>query len=225
MILLGGPGAGKGTQAKNINQKFNIPQISTGEMLQAVCKEPSEQGLAIKEAMNLGELVSDDIILQLVQQRIEQPDCENGFLFDGFPRTRAQANALVAENIHIDLVIEIDVKADEIIRRISGRRVHQASGRTYHVEFYPPKQPNIDDITGESLTQRSDDTEETVQKRLSLYHELTSPLRQFYEQWYKSDDANSPRFIKIDGNGSAAETRDLLFSALKNEANTCATLR
>jgi len=224
IILLGGPGAGKGTQATHITQKYNIPQISTGDMLRAVCKEPTEQGLAIKQAMNLGELVSDDIILQLVKQRIEKPDCANGFLFDGFPRTLAQANALVKEKVYIDTVIEIDVRDAEIIRRISGRRVHQASGRTYHIDFYPPKQPNIDDVTGEQLTQRLDDTEATIRNRLTVYHKQTSPLRQFYEQWYKSNDANAPRYIKINGNGSAADTRDSLFSALDDDSTTSGAL-
>jgi len=219
IILLGGPGAGKGTQAKHLTEKFNIPQISTGDMLRAVCKESTEQGLAIKQAMNSGELVSDEIILQLVKRRIKESDCANGFLFDGFPRTLAQADALVKEEVFIDMVIEIDVSDDEIIRRISGRRVHQPSGRTYHVDFYPPKQPDVDDVTGEQLTQRLDDTEATIRNRLEVYHNQTSPLRQFYEQWSKSDDSNAPGYVKIDGSGSAADTRDALFSALEGDSN------
>ena len=164
--------------------------------------------------------MSDEIILQLVKQRIEKSDCAKGFLFDGFPRTLDQADALVKEKVYIDTVIEIDVTDDEIIRRIGGRRVHQASGRTYHVDFYPPKEPNIDDVTGEALTQRLDDTEETIRNRLEVYHKQTSPLRQFYEQLSKSDDTNAPRYIKINGNGSAADTRDSLLSALEDDSNT-----
>lgn len=219
IILLGGPGAGKGTQASYITEKFGIPQISTGDMLRAACVEPTQQGLAIKQAMNSGELVSDDIILQLVKHRIEQSDCASGFLFDGFPRTMAQANALVEAKVKIDTVIEIVVKDDEIIKRISGRRVHQPSGRTYHIDFYPPKQANIDDVTGEQLTQRLDDTVETVRNRLSVYHEQTSPLRDFYEQWSKSDDASAPRYITINGDGSKTDARDAIFSALDIESS------
>ena len=209
IILLGGPGAGKGTQAAYITEKLGIPQISTGDMLRAESVAPTEQGLAIKQAMNSGELVSDGIILQLVKHRIEQSDCTNGFLFDGFPRTMAQANALVEAKVHIDTVIEIDVSDDEIIKRISGRRVHQPSGRIYHIDFYPPKQENIDDVTGEQLTQRLDDTVETVRNRLAVYHEQTAPLRDFYEQWSKSDDPVAPRYVKINGDGSKMSKRDV----------------
>jgi len=215
IILLGGPGAGKGTQAKFITEKFSIPHISTGDMLRTVCKEPTEQGLAIKKTMKAGDLVSDDIIVQLVKQRIAKPDCAKGFLFDGFPRTITQANALVDAQVHIDMVIEIDVTDDEIIRRITGRRVHRASGRTYHVDFYPPKQPNVDDVTGEALSQRPDDSEETVRNRLAVYHKQTAPLLQFYEQRSKSNDAEAPRYVKINGDGSAAETRIAVFSVLE----------
>lgn len=216
IILLGGPGAGKGTQAKYIQQKFSIPQISTGEMLRAVCNEPSEQGLAIKKSMNNGELVSDETILQLVKRRIESADCVKGFLFDGFPRTMEQAHTLVNEKIHVDAVIEIDVNDDEIIRRITGRRVHQPSGRTYHVDFYPPKQPNIDDVTGEVLTQRPDDTLETVRNRLAVYHTQTAPLTKFYKQLSKSEQVNAPLYIKVNGDSSAEDTRDSIFTALEN---------
>lgn len=219
IILLGGPGAGKGTQATHITKRFNIPQISTGDMLRAVCEEPTEQRMAIKQAMNSGGLVPDDVILQLVKDRIEKPDCANGFLFDGFPRTMAQADALVDAQVHIDTVIEIDVNDDEIIRRITGRRVHQASGRTYHVDFYPPKQPNKDDVTGETLTQRLDDTEETVRNRLAVYHEQTSPLRQFYTQRTNFNVFDAPRYIKINGNASAVDTKDAIFAALESGSN------
>lgn len=214
IILLGGPGAGKGTQAKHLAQKFGIPTISTGDMLRAACDDSTEQSLAIKQAMSSGELVSDEIILALVQHRIKDSDCSNGFLFDGFPRTIAQAKALEEANVTVNAVIEIDVADKEIIRRISGRRVHQASGRTYHVDFYPPKHPDMDDVTGEALIQRLDDAEETVRNRLAVYHKQTSPLRDFYQQWSKADDTGKSRYIKINGNGTAIETKEAIFSAL-----------
>lgn len=214
IILLGGPGAGKGTQAKYLCKEYGIPQISTGDMLRDACNSPSEEGLAIQEAMQVGGLVSDEIILKLVKQRIKNPDCVNGYLFDGFPRTIGQAKELLNSKIEIDAVIEIDVSDKEIIRRISGRRVHQASGRIYHIEFYPPKQPNVDDVTGEPLTHRSDDTKETVQKRLAVYHSQTAPLARFYKDLFEKTEYSHCRYIKVNGEGSSNATREAIFSTL-----------
>jgi len=182
IILLGAPGAGKGTQAQTIMKKFGIPQISTGDMLRAAVKAGSPLGLKVKGIMESGGLVSDDIIIDLVKERIVQPDCKKGFLFDGFPRTIPQAQALMDAGVKIDRVIEIDVPDKEIISRLSGRRVHPSSGRVYHIEHNPPKTANVDDVTGEALVQRADDTEETVRKRLAVYHEQTKPLVSFYKQ-------------------------------------------
>jgi adenylate kinase len=214
VILLGGPGAGKGTQANFIKDKFSIPQISTGDMLRAAVKEGTPLGVEAKKVMDAGGLVSDDIILGLVKERIAQSDCANGFLFDGFPRTLAQAGALRDQGVNIDAVVEIDVDDDEIIRRMSGRRVHLASGRTYHVVFNPPKEEGKDDVTGEPLIQRDDDSEETVRQRLKVYHDQTEPLIDYYSSWAGQSDADAPRYIRIPGIGQVEEIRDAIFAAL-----------
>jgi adenylate kinase len=214
IILLGGPGAGKGTQANFIKEKYGIPQISTGDMLRAAVKQGTPLGLEAKKVMDAGGLVSDDIILGLVQERIAQRDCANGFLFDGFPRTLAQAEALKDQGIGIDAVVEIDVDDEEIIKRMSGRRVHPASGRTYHVAFNPPKQEGKDDATGEPLVQRDDDKEETVRQRLKVYHDQTEPLIGYYSRWAEQGGAGAPRYIRIAGVGKVEEIRDAVFAAL-----------
>lgn len=215
IILLGGPGAGKGTQAHYIKGKYGIPQISTGDMLRAAVKAGTPLGIEAKKVMEAGGLVSDDIIVGLVKERISQPDCVNGFLFDGFPRTIAQAEALKNEEIHIDAVVEIDVDDEEIIKRMSGRRVHLPSGRTYHVIYNPPQVEGKDDVTGEELVQRDDDKEETVRKRLEVYHAQTEPLIEYYSQWAASGAEMAPRYIKIHGIGNVEEIRDQIFSALQ----------
>ena len=214
LILLGGPGAGKGTQANFIKEKFGIPQISTGDMLRAAVKAGTELGMQAKKIMDEGGLVSDDIIIGLVKERIQQPDCENGFLFDGFPRTIPQADAMKDGGIDVDYVVEIVVDDDEIIRRMSGRRVHLASGRTYHVIYNPPKEEGKDDVTGEPLIQRDDDQEETVRKRLAVYHEQTEPLVEYYSKWADSGDDKAPERVRIDGIGSVEDIRDKIFAAL-----------
>ena len=213
IILLGGPGAGKGTQAQYITEKYNIPQISTGDMLRAAVKAGTPLGLEAKKIMDAGGLVSDDIILGLIKERIAQDDCKNGFLLDGFPRTIPQAEAL-KELTDIDAVVEIDVDDDEIIRRMSGRRVHPGSGRTYHVIFNPPKVEGKDDVTGEDLIQREDDKEETVRKRLEVYHQQTEPLIEFYSKWAESGDPKAPKYIRVDGIGKVEEIRDKIFQQL-----------
>ena len=205
MILLGAPGAGKGTQAAFICKKYGIPQISTGDMLRAAVKAGTAMGLAAKKVMDSGGLVSDDIIIGLVKERISQPDCANGFLFDGFPRTIVQADAMKAAGVKLDLVLEIDVPDEAIIERMSGRRVHVASGRTYHVKFNPPKVEGKDDLTGEDLIQRVDDAEATVRNRLSVYQSQTRPLVDYYSKWADSGDTGAPRYRKISGTGSVEE--------------------
>ena len=215
IILLGGPGAGKGTQAGFITEKYGIPQISTGDMLRAAVKAGTPLGKAAKKIMDAGGLVSDDIILGLVRERISQPDCANGFLLDGFPRTIPQAEALRQQGIDIDHVVEIAVDDDEIIKRMSGRRVHLPSGRTYHVIYNPPKVEGKDDVTGEDLIQRDDDKEETVRKRLQVYHEQTEPLIAFYSEWAASGDPHAPRYTRIEGIGSVEEIRDRIFAVLE----------
>jgi adenylate kinase len=212
VILLGSPGSGKGTQAKAIMEKFHIPQISTGDMLRAAVREGTPLGIEAKKVMDSGALVSDDIILGLIKERIARDDCKNGFLFDGFPRTIAQAEGLEEMGITIDHVIEIVVDDEEIVKRMSGRRVHPASGRTYHVTFNPPKVDGQDDITGEPLIQRDDDKEETVRKRLRVYHEQTKPLVSYYKQ---KAEQGTVRFSSIDGVGSVETIRDKIFSLLK----------
>ncbi len=214
LILLGGPGAGKGTQANFIKDKFGIPQISTGDMLRAAVKAGTELGMQAKKIMDAGGLVSDDIIIGLVKERIQQPDCENGFLFDGFPRTIPQADAMKDGGIDVDYVVEIVVDDDEIIKRMSGRRVHLASGRTYHVMYNPPKEEGKDDVTGEALIQRDDDQEETVRKRLAVYHEQTEPLVEYYSKWADSGGDKAPEHVQIDGIGSVDGIRDKIFAAL-----------
>ena len=214
IILLGGPGAGKGTQANFIKEKFNIPQISTGDMLRAAVKAGTPLGLEAKKIMDAGGLVSDDIILGLVEERLKEPDCANGYLLDGFPRTIPQAEGMKARGIDVDYVLEIAVDDDEIIRRMSGRRVHPASGRTYHIVFNPPKVEGKDDETGEDLIQRDDDKEETVRKRLEIYHEQTEPLVAFYSDWAKEGGAGAPKYARVEGVGSVEEIRDRCFAAL-----------
>jgi adenylate kinase len=213
-ILLGGPGAGKGTQANYIKQRYDIPQISTGDMLRAAVKEGTALGLEAKKVMNAGGLVSDSIIIGLVKERIAQDDCANGFLFDGFPRTIAQAEALKNDGVDIDAVVEIDVDDDEIIKRMSGRRVHAASGRSYHIIYNPPKVADKDDETGEELMQRADDAEETVRERLRVYHEQTEPLIGYYSEWASETTAIAPKYIKVNGIGQVEAVRDQIFAAL-----------
>ncbi|MGB1908181.1 MAG: adenylate kinase [Spongiibacter sp.] len=212
VILLGPPGAGKGTQAQFITEKFGIPQISTGDMLRAAVKAESELGLKVKEVMASGGLVSDDIIIALVKERITQEDCVNGFLFDGFPRTIPQAEALQAAGVKIDFVLEIAVEDQEIVTRMSGRRTHEGSGRTYHVLYNPPKVEGKDDLTGEDLIQREDDKEDTVRNRLNVYHEQTKPLVAFYSE-LEGDDA--PRYARINGVGSVDEITHRVLEALQ----------
>jgi adenylate kinase len=212
LILLGAPGAGKGTQAQFITEKYGIPQISTGDMLRAAVKAKTELGLAAKKVMDAGGLVSDEIIIGLVKDRIAQDDCANGFLFDGFPRTIPQAQAMVEADVRIDDVVEIAVGDEEIVARVSGRRVHPGSGRIYHVKYNPPQQAGVDDETGEALIQRDDDTEETVRKRLEIYYSQTSPLIDFYQNM--SDD-DAPGYHRIDGVGSVEDIRDAVFASLE----------
>ena len=214
VILLGGPGAGKGTQATFIKEKYGIPQISTGDMLRAAVKAGTPMGVAAKKVMDAGGLVSDEIILGLIDERLKQDDCAKGYLFDGFPRTLAQADALKDKGIIVDAVVEIDVDDNEIIKRMSGRRAHLASGRTYHVVFNPPKEEGKDDVTGEPLVQRDDDKEDTVRARLDVYHEQTEPLIDYYTKWSASGEAGAPAYIKIDGIGKVDEIRDAIFAGL-----------
>jgi adenylate kinase len=212
---LGPPGAGKGTQANFIRQKFGIPQISTGDMLRAAVKAGTPLGVAAKKVMDSGQLVSDDIIIGLVNERLKEPDCKNGYLFDGFPRTIPQAEAMKKAGVALDYVLEIDVPDAEIIERMSGRRVHTASGRTYHVKFNPPKVEGKDDATGEPLVQRDDDREATVRHRLEVYHQQTSPLVGYYTRWASSGDAKAPKYRKISGKGSVDEITQRAFAALR----------
>ncbi len=214
LILLGGPGAGKGTQANYIKEKYQIPQISTGDMLRAAVKAGTPLGLAAKKIMDEGGLVSDDIIIGLVKDRIQEPDCTNGFLFDGFPRTLPQADAMRAAGVKIDYVVEIAVDDEEIVKRMSGRRAHLASGRTYHVVFNPPQVAGKDDVTGEDLVQRDDDKEEVVRKRLEVYHNQTAPLIHYYSDWAATGDSNAPKYVHIPGIGSVENIRDAIFNAL-----------
>ena len=212
VLLLGAPGAGKGTQAQFITREFNIPQISTGDMLRAAIKAGTELGLEAKKIMDQGGLVRDDIIIGLVKERIAQPDCANGFLFDGFPRTLAQAEAMVEAGVNLDAVVEIDVPDEAIVERMSGRRVHIASGRTYHVKYNPPKTEGKDDETGEDLVQRDDDKEETVKKRLAVYHEQTEVLLGFYS---RLTGEHAPRYIKVDGTRNVDDVKAEILAALK----------
>jgi adenylate kinase len=214
LILLGPPGAGKGTQATQICQKYGIPQISTGDMLRAAVKAGTPLGVAAKKVMDAGGLVSDDIIIGLVKERITQADCANGFLFDGFPRTIPQADAMKAAGVKLDVVLEIDVPDSAIVERMSGRRAHLPSGRTYHVKFNPPKVEGRDDVTGEPLIQRDDDKEETVLKRLAVYQSQTRPLVDYYSAWAATGDANAPRYARISGLGAVDEITARAFAAL-----------
>jgi adenylate kinase len=214
VILLGPPGAGKGTQAAFITQRYGIPQVSTGDMLRAAVKAGTPLGLAAKKVMDSGALVSDDIIIGLVKERIVQPDCAKGFLFDGFPRTIPQAQAMRDAQVPLDAVLEIDVPDGSIIERMSGRRVHAASGRTYHVKFNPPRAEGQDDATGEPLIQREDDKEDTVRKRLDVYHSQTRPLVDFYSGWQASGSGAAPRYARISGVGAVDEIRQRAFDAL-----------
>lgn len=215
LILLGPPGAGKGTQAAFICARYGIPQVSTGDMLRGAAKAGTPMGLAAKRLMDAGQLVSDDIIIALVKERLLQPDCAKGYLFDGFPRTIPQAEAMKASGVPIDCVLEIDVPDAEIIARMGGRRVHLASGRTYHVKFNPPKVEGRDDATGEPLIQREDDREATVRKRLAVYQSQTRPLIEYYAQWAATGDARAPRHCRVSGTGSVEEIRERAFTALK----------
>jgi adenylate kinase len=216
LILLGAPGAGKGTQANFIKEKYNIPQISTGDMLRAAIKAGTELGVAAKKVMDAGGLVSDDIMIGLVKDRLTQPDCAQGYLFDGFPRTIAQADAMKDAGIDVDYVLEIAVPDESIIERMDGRRSHPASGRVYHVKFNPPKVPGKDDLTGEDLVQRDDDKAETVKKRLDVYHNQTEVLLGYYHNWADSGQPGAPKYRRITGVGPVEQIRDSAFAALAN---------
>lgn len=213
-MLLGPPGAGKGTQAQLLVSHFQIIQISTGDMLRAAIRNNTPLGNAVKQIMDAGNLVSDDIIINIVKERISQKDCENGFLFDGFPRTIAQANALRDQHVRLDHVINIEVPDEEIIMRMSGRLMHLPSGRTYHTRFNPPQKPGIDDVTGDPLIQREDDHEDTVRKRLAIYHEQTQPLLKYYQQWEQSGDSAAPKYHCISGIGTPDEVQVRLLQAI-----------
>jgi adenylate kinase len=219
LILLGAPGAGKGTQAQFICKQFGIPQISTGDMLRAAVKAGTELGIAAKKIMDAGGLVSDDIIIGLVKDRLTQADCTKGYLFDGFPRTIPQAQAMKDTGVPIDYVLEIDVPFDAIIDRMSGRRVHPTSGRTYHIKFNPPKVAGVDDVTGEPLIQRDDDKEETVRKRLQVYNDQTRPLVEYYSSWAKQshsgDQVKAPVYCKVNGTGNVEAITAAIFAELK----------
>jgi adenylate kinase len=220
ILLLGLPGAGKGTQAQYLTARYGIPQISTGDMLRAAAKSGAALGKEAQKYMDRGALVPDELVIALVQERVSQPDAAKGFIFDGFPRTLAQAEALRSAGIHLDAVVELDVDDDEILRRMSGRRVHPGSGRTYHVHFNPPKVADRDDVTGEPLVQRPDDREETVKKRIEAYHAQTEPLVDYYGRWAASGDAVAPRYVKISGEGAVEDIRDRIFSALDSGGMT-----
>lgn len=215
LILLGAPGAGKGTQAAFLKERFGIPQISTGDMLRAAVKAGTPLGIEAKKVMDAGGLVSDDIIIGLVKDRLLDADCAKGYLFDGFPRTIPQADAMKQAGVAIDYVVEVDVPEEEIIERMSGRRVHLSSGRTYHTRFNPPKTENIDDVTGEPLVQRDDDKEETVRKRLAVYRDQTRPLIDYYSHWADSGEPGAPQYRKIAGVGSVDDIKSKLFEAVK----------
>lgn len=215
IILLGAPGAGKGTQAQFIKEKYDIPQISTGDMLRAAVKAGTELGLQAKQKMDAGELVSDDIIIGIVKERVKEADCANGYLLDGFPRTIPQADAMRENNIDVDYVVEIDVDHEEIVKRLSGRRVHPASGRVYHVTYNPPKEAGKDDVTGEPLIQRDDDKEDTIRRRLAVYVEQTKPLIEYYSDWAAEDADAAPEYVKVKGVGSVEDIRDAIFTGLE----------
>jgi adenylate kinase len=218
IMLLGMPGAGKGTQARFLIEKFKIPQISTGDMLRAAIKAGTPLGLKAKQTMESGALVPDDLVIELVKARIQEPDCARGFIMDGFPRTLPQAQALRDAGVSIDFIIEIEVGDSEILRRMSGRRVHLASGRSYHIDYNPPKVPGKDDVTGEPLVQRDDDNEETVRKRIATYHSQTKPLIAYYMKWAETGDSNAPKYVNIYGRGSVEHIRDKIFAALASKS-------
>lgn len=214
IILLGAPGAGKGTQAQFLCEKFDIPQISTGDMLRAAVKAGTPLGVEAKKIMDQGGLVSDDIIIALIKERIQQPDCANGCLFDGFPRTIPQADALKSQGVAIDAVINFDVADEEIVARLSGRRVHEASGRVYHIDHNPPTQAGADDVTGEALVQRDDDKEDTVRKRLDVYHQQTKPLVEYYRTWAQNEPDTAPKYVYVEGVGSVDDIKARVLDAL-----------
>jgi adenylate kinase len=213
IILLGPPGAGKGTQARFLTEKFSIPQISTGDMLRREIKAGTPLGLEAKKLMDAGALVPDDVVIRMVENRTHEPDCKNGYLFDGFPRTIPQAEAMKRAGLAIDCVLQVDVPDEEVVTRLSGRRVHLASGRTYHLQFNPPKAAGKDDVTGEALVQRDDDREDTVKNRLAQYHAMTKPLVDYYRAWAASD-AKAPRYARVHGQGSVDQIRDQILAAL-----------
>ena len=214
IILLGMPGAGKGTQSRFLIEKYGIPQISTGDMLRAAVKDGSALGAEAKKHMDRGGLVPDGIVIELVKRRLEQPDCAQGYIFDGFPRTLPQAEALRREGVRVDFVLDISVSDDEILRRMSGRRVHLPSGRTYHLVFNPPKVAGKDDVTGEDLVQRADDQEETVRKRIGVYQNETRPLIDYYRKWAAGGDRAAPKYVKVDGSGTVEQIRDRMLAAI-----------
>ena len=216
LILLGGPGAGKGTQATFVTEKFGIPQISTGDMLRAAVKAQTPLGIQAKKVMDTGGLVSDDLMIGLIKDRLQQDDCKNGYLLDGFPRTIPQADAMQENGIDVDYVVEISVADEEIVKRMSGRRAHLASGRTYHILYNPPKVEGIDDISGEPLVQREDDTEETVKRRLAVYHDQTEPLIEYYREFANSEKSTAPHYVAIDGVGSVNDIKDKILAALQS---------
>jgi adenylate kinase len=223
IMLLGGPGAGKGTQALLLIKHFNIPQISTGDMLRSAIAAGTALGLSAKKIMDSGELVSDEIIIGLVKERLQQEDCASGFLLDGFPRTLQQAEALKQADIDLDQVIQVAVDDEEIVKRISGRRIHTPSGRVYHVEYSPPKKAGFDDMTGEPLEQRNDDREEIIRKRLDVYHEQTEPLVKYYQQWSQKNDSHAPAFHRVDGTGNVNAIFQRILSAIQTRENSWAT--
>jgi len=214
IILLGAPGAGKGTQAQFITEKYNIPQISTGDMLRAAVKAGTPLGVEAKRVMDAGELISDEIIIGLVKERVAESDCANGYLLDGFPRTIPQADAMKENSIDVDYVVEINVDDNEIVQRMAGRRMHMASGRTYHIQYNPPKVEGKDDQTGEDLVQRDDDKEETVKQRLGVYHSQTKPLVDYYSGWASSGEDKAPSYVKVEGVGSLEDIKNSIFKAL-----------
>lgn len=216
LILLGGPGAGKGTQATFVTEKFGIPQISTGDMLRAAVKAQTPLGIQAKKVMDTGGLVPDDLIIGLIKGRLQQDDCKNGYLLDGFPRTIPQADAMQENGIEVDYVVEISVADEEIVKRMSGRRAHLASGRTYHILYNPPKVEGIDDISGEPLVQREDDSEETVKHRLAVYHDQTEPLIEYYGEFANREKSTAPRYVAIDGVGSVNDIKNKILAALQS---------
>lgn len=222
MILLGMPGAGKGTQARFLIEKYGIPQISTGDMLRTAIKNGTPLGMKAKKVMDSGALVPDELVIELVKARVREPDCSRGFIMDGFPRTLPQAQALKDAGIDIDFIVEIEVGDAEILRRMSGRRVHLPSGRTYHIEYNPPRVPGKDDVTGEPLVQRADDNEDTVRKRIATYHSQTKPLIAYYMKWAETGDSRAPKYVNIYGSGSVEHIRDKVFAALASKTRPAA---